>query len=417
MGQIQKESQREKERSIPVMQILYLGITFAVIIAILAFRRPLYQAILGGLAVTAVLFQIPPMEMARRVSMIFTKWSSLSVLLSFYFITFLQRILEARSQIKLAQQDLNGIFHNRRVNTAGACLFIGLLPSAASMILCSEIVKDATDGYLNPKEQAFMSSWFRHIPESTLPTYTAVLLMANLAGVEIGTFMIGMIVPVVTLFLMGYVTYLRRIPKETGTPPSTNWVKDIGNLFLHLWSLILILLLILVFRVEVVTAVLISILLCILVYKVKGKELRKFVSSAFEKKMLGNMFLVLILKEFITYTGVLALLPKAMSSLPLPGYLVFAVLFFVATAISGSTGAIAMGTPLAFAAIPGGAPFMVYLMCITHAASQISPTHICLVVASDYFHVSLGDLIRKTLPLSLVFCILMTIYYQILLLI
>ena len=397
------------------MQILYLGITFAVIITILAFRRPLYQAVLGGLAVTAILFRIPSVEVVRCVAMVFTKWSSLSVLLSFYFITFLQRILEARSQIKLAQQDLNGIFHNRRVNTAGASLFIGLLPSAASMILCSEIVKDATDGYLEPKEQAFVSSWFRHIPESTLPTYTTVLLMANLAGVEIGTFMVGMIVPVLTLFGLGYVTYLRRIPKETGTPPSKNRMRDGVNLFRHLWSLLLILLLILVFHVEVVSAVLISILLCIVIYKVKTKELQRFVVSAFEKKMLGNMFLVLVLKEFIAYTGVLALLPEAMSSLPLPGYLIFAILFFVATVISGSTGAIAMGTPLAFAAIPGGAAFMVYLMCITHAASQLSPTHICLVVASDYFYVSVGDLIRKTLPLSAAFCILMTIYYNLLL--
>ena len=397
------------------MQILYLGITFAVIITILAFRRPLYQAVLGGLAVTAILFRIPSVEVVRCVAMVFTKWSSLSVLLSFYFITFLQRILEARSQIKLAQQDLNGIFHNRRVNTAGASLFIGLLPSAASMILCSEIVKDATDGYLEPKEQAFVSSWFRHIPESTLPTYTTVLLMANLAGVEIGTFMVGMIVPVLTLFGLGYVTYLRRIPKETGTPPSKNRMRDGVNLFRHLWSLLLILLLILVFHVEVVSAVLISILLCIVIYKVKTKELQRFVVSAFEKKMLGNMFLVLVLTEFIAYTGVLALLPEAMSSLPLPGYLIFAILFFVATVISGSTGAIAMGTPLAFAAIPGGAAFMVYLMCITHAASQLSPTHICLVVASDYFYVSLGDLIRKTLPLSAAFCILMTIYYNLLL--
>lgn len=38
---------------------------------------------------------------------------------------------------------------------------------------------------------------------------------------------------------------------------------------------------------------------------------------------------------------------------------------------------------------------MVYLMCVAHAASQISPTHVCLVVASDYFHVTLGDLVKK----------------------
>ncbi len=76
-------------------------------------------------------------------------------------------MLEARSQIKLAGQDLDGLFHNRRVNAAGASMFIGLLPSAAAMLLCGNIVKEATEGYLKPREQAFVTSWFRHIPEST----------------------------------------------------------------------------------------------------------------------------------------------------------------------------------------------------------------------------------------------------------
>lgn len=397
------------------MQIAYLGIVFAVIIVLLVLRRPLYQAILGGLAATAVLYQFPLSEIAKRTSMVITQWSSIAVLLSLYLITFLQRILESRSQIRLAQQDLNGIFHNRRINTVGAALFIGLLPSAASMILCSEILKDATDGYLKPHEQAFAASWFRHIPESTVPTYTAVLLMLSLSGVEISQFIVGMIVPVVILIFLGYVTCLRKIPKETGTPKSDSRLKDLKNLFKHLWSLMLILVLILVFDFQVVTSVLVTIAASILVYKVNGQELKIMLRSALEKKMLMNTFLVLTLKEFISYTGVLILLPEAMSALPLPTYLIFALLFFVATAVSGATGAIAMGTPLAFAALPGGVPLMVYLMCITHAASQISPTHVCLVVASDYFHVPLGKVIRKTLPVSIMFCVLMTIYYNVLL--
>lgn len=397
------------------MQIAYLGIVFAVIIVLLVLRRPLYQAILGGLAATAVLYQFPLSEIAKRTSMVITQWSSIAVLLSLYLITFLQRILESRSQIRLAQQDLNGIFHNRRINTVGAALFIGLLPSAASMILCSEILKDATDGYLKPHEQAFAASWFRHIPESTVPTYTAVLLMLSLSGVEISQFIVGMIVPVVILIFLGYVTCLRKIPKETGTPKSDSRLKDLKNLFKHLWSLMLILVLILVFDFQVVTSVLVTIAASILVYKVNGQELKIMLRSALEKKMLMNTFLVLTLKEFISYTGVLILLPEAMSALPLPTYLIFALLFFVATVVSGATGAIAMGTPLAFAALPGGVPLMVYLMCITHAASQISPTHVCLVVASDYFHVPLGKVIRKTLPVSIMFCVLMTIYYNVLL--
>ena len=99
------------------------------------------------------------------------------------------------------------------------------------MILCADIVKDATEGYLDPKEQAFTASWFRHIPESVLPTYTAVLLMSNLSGVEISEFIVYMIVPVIALAGLGYAVYLHRIPNDTGTPASTNRAADMIHLF------------------------------------------------------------------------------------------------------------------------------------------------------------------------------------------
>ena len=91
------------------------------------------------------------------------------------------------------------------------------------------------------------------------------------------------------------------------------------------------------------------------------------------------------------------------------------ILFFLGGIISGSSGIIALGTPLAFAAIPeGGVSLMVLLMCMVHGASLVSPTHSCLVVAADYFKVPLGELIRKTIPASLAFCTLMMGYYLIL---
>lgn len=403
------------------MQVAYLVFVFLVIIGLLTFHRPLYQAILGGILVACVLFRIPGQAILGRVVLVLTTWSSLSVLLALYLITFLQRILESRSQIKLAQENLNEMFHNRRVNIAGAALFIGLLPSAASMILCSEIVKNATDGILEPDEQAFLASWFRHIPESFLPTYTAVLLMVSLSGITLAQFLLGMLVPVALLAVLGYVTTLRKVPCEIETGKEDyDWKhtekkgkgKSAIELFCHLWSLLMILVLILAFKMDVVFAVLVSIIGSVIVYRVKWQELKSFSVSAFETKMIGNTFLVLVLKEILSYTGVLQQLPDLMAGLPLPMYLIFALMMFAATVISGSTAAIAMGVPLAFAAIPGGVPLAVYLMSVTHAASQISPTHVCLVVASEYFHVPLGKLVRRTLPVSIAVFVLMTLYYQ-----
>ena len=80
------------------MQIVYLGIVFAVIIILLACKRPLYQAILGGLLATILFYRIPPMEIVQRTLKTLTTWSSFSVL---YLITFLQRILESREERRL----------------------------------------------------------------------------------------------------------------------------------------------------------------------------------------------------------------------------------------------------------------------------------------------------------------------------
>lgn len=397
------------------MDLLILIALFAAIILMLWLKRPLWQALIAGLAVLAGAYQIFPLKWPGLAVKVFIDRGSLSVLISLYLITYLQRMLEARSQIKKAQKDLNGLFHSRRINAAGAPLFIGLLPSAAAMILCGEIVKDATEGYLRPKEQAFVTSWFRHIPESTLPTYASVLLMANLSGVSLGRFMSGMIVPMLILGGLGFFPYLYRLPKDPGTPRSQNRWADFIHLFQHLWSLLLILVLILVLKLSVVPAVAIVIVFVAVVYRFNISELGSMFRSAFERNLLLSTFLVLVLKEFITYAGMLDALPKIFSALPIPAYLIFAILFFVGGIVSGSNGIIAMGTPLAFATLNGGMPFMVLLMCMCHAASQVSPTHICLVVAADYFNVSLGSLIRKTVPAVLAFCILMIGYYRLLL--
>lgn len=399
------------------VDLIKLVVIFAVIVAAITIKRPLYQAILAGIFATMLLYLIYPFQSVSLIWKVITDWSSMSLLAILYSITFLQRMLEKRSQIKLAQQDLNGLFNNRRVNATIAPLFIGLLPSAAAMILCGDIVREFTDGFLDKREQAFVTNWFRHIPESTLPTYSGVLLMCTLADVPVSDFMLGMLVPTVMLFTIGYVLYIRKLPKETGSPSSSNRGKDALNLIKHLWSLLLIIVLILTVGISVVTSVLIVIALALAVYRFKWTELKPMFRQAFEAKMLLSTFMILIFKEFTNYTGVISSLPEFFGQFPIPLYLVFSLLFFFGCVISGTSSIIALGTTMAFNAIPdAGVPLMVLLMGMCHAASQVSPTHVCLAVVTEYYHISMGELVKKTLPAIALFCILLIGYYNLLLL-
>ena len=139
-------------------------------------------------------------------------------------------MLEKRDQLRMAQKDLDDIFHNRRINASLAPIFIGLLPSAAAVNICAEIVENATGDCLDKDEKSFVTSYFRHIPESFLPTYPSVLLLVGLSGVAMSGFVVGMLPLVVALFVLGYVFYLRKVPKKEDNNPDSESIGK-GNMY------------------------------------------------------------------------------------------------------------------------------------------------------------------------------------------
>ena len=56
------------------MEITFLGVVFAVIIVLLAIGRPLYQAIAGGMIVTAGLFHIPVTVIVTKIASVIINW-------------------------------------------------------------------------------------------------------------------------------------------------------------------------------------------------------------------------------------------------------------------------------------------------------------------------------------------------------
>ena len=94
--------------------------------------------------------------------------------------------------------------------------------------------------------------------------------------------------------------------------------------------------------------------------------------------------LIMIFKELLTETGVITSLPEFFSALPIPTFLVFVLLFLFGTIVAGTQAIIVLCMPMAMEVItPGhtGLALFTLLMCIGYVAMQISPTHICLVLA------------------------------------
>ncbi len=185
------------------MDLIYFAVVFFVIVAIMLLRKPLYLALGAAILVTLILYRIPIKEfgplflngvLGRRI---------LELIAAFYSITFLQRMMEKRGRLVLAEESVNKLFNSRRVNAILVPALIGFLPSPGAVLIAKPIVDKAASKDLNIEERAFVTSFYRHISEAFLPTYTSIILALQLSGVSVNHFLLSMIFPVVILILLG----------------------------------------------------------------------------------------------------------------------------------------------------------------------------------------------------------------------
>ena len=399
------------------MELLKLAGVFCVMILVLWRTKPLSWAVAAAALAVWLLFWMPARTFAAALVRGAVRWDTIQLLLVLYLITFLQRMLEKRGCLTSAKDALDGLFNSRRVDASAAPALLGMLPAVGTVLICGDIVRQSTDGFLKTEEQACVTSYYRHVSELFFPTYTSILIAVDLSAgkVSVGGFTLAMLPMLAVLMAIGWLFYLRRIPKDAGffagRPKAFYWKL----LLRSLWTIIFTVILIVAFGVPVHIAVLACIVCNLFVGRFGWKELRPFFASAFEARLMISTLLIMMFKEVLAAAGVISALPAFFSSLPVPPFLVFALIFFFGSVAAGSQAIIVLCMGMAMAAAAqGGLALFVLLMCMAYAAMQLSPVHVCLAVCAEDYRISLGTLIRKTVPLVGVFCLAAFGYYGLL---
>lgn len=400
------------------MDVLFLVIIFLVIVAVVWLKKPLYLAMIAGILATIFLFRIHPADAARVLLRQTCAWETIEMLLSFYLIIFIQLMLEKRGRLVNAQTAFNRLIRNPRMNTIISPAIMGLLPSAAVMTVCAEMVDHSCGDALDNKTKTFVASYYRHIPEMFLPTFPVILLALTLAGENAGLFILAMLPMVVLACAVVYFVYLTKLPK--GAPSGGDSVdrrRELTLLVKNLWTLIAVLLIIVVCNRSVCVAAPIVIVANYVLDHFHPKDLPDMLIRSAEPVLLGNMYLIMLFKGIVSHTGVLGKLPEFFGQFPIPLTLSFTLIFFAGTVISGSQAIIALCMPMAMTAFTdGGLPILVMLMSVAWAAMQISPTHVCTFVAAEYYHTTFNDVAVKGIVSVVLFSILSYGYAHLLML-
>ncbi len=397
------------------MDLIKLVIVFAVVIGLVANKKSMSTAVIIGSIACWILYKIPANVGAITVANTVTSLTVLKMIGVMYVITFMQRMMEKKNAINTARDGLSGLFNSRWVNCAAAPIFIGLLPSPNAAFIAGDMVEASASEYLSKEEMAVTTSYFRHVSEAFLPTYQNIILALAITGYSASQFVIGMIPMVIVLIVLGILFFLKgKVPNKTGQANTTDKKEDIKKVA-ELWPILATIVLIVAFNIDTLYASIRVIVVYFFVGKFKAGDVAPFFVSAFESKIVFNTLAVYIFKNFLELSGAIKLLPGFFSQFPIPTFLIFVLIFLFGTLVAGSMTMTASVLPVAMESVPNaGLPLVCLLMMISYIAMQISPTHICLSIVSEHFDVSLGDMVKKTIPLLVVFTIIAIAYYLLL---
>ncbi len=397
------------------MDLIKLVIVFAVVIGLVANKKSMSTAVIIGSIACWILYKIPANVGAITVANTVTSLTVLKMIGVMYVITFMQRMMEKKNAINTARDGLSGLFNSRWVNCAAAPIFIGLLPSPNAAFIAGDMVEASASEYLSKEEMAVTTSYFRHVSEAFLPTYQNIILALAITGYSASQFVIGMIPMVIVLIVLGILFFLKgKVPNKTGQANTTDKKEDIKKVA-ELWPILATIVLIVAFNIDTLYASIRVIVVYFFVGKFKAGDVAPFFVSAFESKIVFNTLAVYIFKNFLELSGAIKLLPGFFSKFPIPTFLIFVLIFLFGTLVAGSMTMTASVLPVAMESVPNaGLPLVCLLMMTSYIAMQISPTHICLSIVSEHFDVSLGDMVKKTIPLLVVFTIIAIAYYLLL---
>ncbi|MBQ3272955.1 MAG: DUF401 family protein [Solobacterium sp.] len=382
------------------------GLFVFLIVMLLVLRKPLNITMAIACVIVIIVYMLPMEKVLPAVKEGLLGTNTIRAVLVLYLITFLQRMMEKRKQLSGCQLAMSGLFNNRRINASVVPFLLGCLPAASTVILCGPIVREAVGDYLTTNEKAACTTFFRHISEAFLPTYSGIFIAITLTEgrVTAASFVTAMLPMVAVLFLAGWIVYLRRIPKDTGMIPDQSKSFYLKLLVKSIWPIVVAIAIVLIFNPPVWMAVLVVVVGNFFISKFTPEEIKPFFITAFEPKLIMNTLAVMTFSKLLAATGVVQLLPKYFGMLPIPMWLVFALLFFIGPLIGGSQAISVLCIPMIMETWPDGSILSIFVLCMSmsYIIMQLAPTHICLTLCAEDYKITLADLIPKVAPMVIV---------------
>ncbi len=290
---------------------------------------------------------------------------------------------------------------------------IGLLPVAGGALMSAPVVDVlASNIGLSSLVSVYVNVWFRHIIFISYPLTQSIIVASTISGVHVEDIVLRNSVTTLFMVFIGYVVALRRVRGKGDTSFMGERRARYTSLIPFMTSLALALLLRLAIGdFGMVLGVLAGIALMPLITNIRPGGLLRLACSRKVLEIALAAYAIMLFKSALEDTGLVDVVSGLVGASGMPLFLLTTIIPF---AIGYGIGSIIMALTITIpivSSITSLTPSMVSVVYVSGFLGHlISPTHLCLVYTSEYFHETIIRSYKYLLPSVIISMVFNTLY-------
>lgn len=412
------------------------------ILLIILIRRKMdieWAMILGCLGL-GLLFMIPPaiqealssqsfapvggvtVEFFREVLYGAIDTDTLLLIGTVYTITVLGSFMDISGHLKKLMEALSELIRDSRYVAAIAPSIIGLMPMPGGALFSCPMVEEVGKPIgLDNTRMAAINFWFRHVWEYVWPLYPGLLLTATIFRIDIRLIMLVHVPLTLATILFGLIFLIWPVKK----PPTNNVLhtlrENIGEIFLALWPLIIIIVVtmmpfpnpdLFILKADVLTRVKLFLGLIIgtsafaLANRIDRNSVSDVIIICLKKHTIMVALSIMLFKHLVQHTGAAVEMAPFFTDLGLPPIVVIFLLCSIVGMLTGLTlGYVGICFPIIIPFLEASGSFDLGLMQFAFATGfmgvMLTPVHLCFSLTKQYFDVEWVGVYKLILPCAI----------------
>lgn len=335
---------------------------------------------------------------------------TIGLIIVLVLIMMMENIMRNKGMIALMVKSLKTIFRSSKMTALILPMFVGMLPSpGGAHFSCPMVERTLMGSNINNVDKAFNNLWFRHVWIDGFFLYPATLLAASIMNVSVITLFLHIIPFMIVWFLAGYFVSIRKIEMENHINNSIN-KKVIIDLFKTISPivfavvvyLILLQIRIVPFPLQVSVGLIVILLLIYKKYTFLGSL--KVLKASIKVDQIILICGVMTFVFFLSTSGIVNDFIDIIYKYNIPLALLIIILPVIGGYTSGlSINYISISLPILSQIGLGSNMWTIAtIFCFGELSLMFTPTHLCCIMTSDYFDVSVIRLFRRQVPAAVI---------------